>query len=375
MTGMTDVRYWLWLTLKKEITGPVITLLLSHFKTPQKIYDAKDFSHIPELRPAERKALLDKNMARVGKVSDICRKKGIKVLAFDNPCYPKLLAKIYDPPYVLYARFREKIDLNFHVPLAVVGTRHATPYGKDVAFSLAKELAQKGVTIISGMAAGIDSAAASGALSGGGKTVAILGCGVDRCYPAYNRKLMEKIIDSGMVLSEFPPGTPPYRQNFPTRNRIISGLSLGALVVEAPERSGSLITANMAAEHNREVFSVPGDITRSTFKGSNRLIQDGAKPVLCAEDVLCEFPDHYHEFLNENAKEMPSTEILRESSAMVFSDSEKKVIRHLSEDPVSVDYLAEQGIQAAELMAALTTLELKGAVKVLPGKQYQLINK
>ncbi len=234
MTGMTDVRYWLWLTLKKEITGPVITLLLSHFKTPQKIYDAKDFSHIPELRPAERKALLDKNMARVGKVSDICRKKGIKVLAFDNPCYPKLLAKIYDPPYVLYARFREKIDLNFHVPLAVVGTRHATPYGKDVAFSLAKELAQKGVTIISGMAAGIDSAAASGALSGGGKTVAILGCGVDRCYPAYNRKLMEKIIDSGMVLSEFPPGTPPYRQNFPTRNRIISGLSLGALVVEAP---------------------------------------------------------------------------------------------------------------------------------------------
>ncbi len=131
----------------------------------------------------------------------------------------------------------------------------------------------------------------------------------------------------------------------------------------------------MAAEHNREVFSVPGDITRSTFKGSNRLIQDGAKPVLCAEDVLCEFPDHYHEFLNENAKEMPSTEILRESSAMVFSDSEKKVIRQLSEDPVSVDYLAEQGIQAAELMAALTTLELKGAVKVLPGKQYQLINK
>ncbi len=373
MNFVTDVRYWLWLTLKRELSHSVITRLLERFETPKDIFDATDFSHIAELKPAERKALSDKSVANVGKVMGICQKKQIKVLTFDSPYYPELLKQIYDPPYVLYARCKERIDLNEHATIAVVGTRTASRYGKEVALSFAKELAQGGMTVISGMASGVDSAAAEGALSGGGKTVAILGCGVDRCYPAHNKRLMERIIDEGMVLSEYPPGTPPYSQNFPARNRIISGLSLGTLVVEAPKSSGALITANMAAEHNREVFAVPGDITRSTSKGSNRLIQDGVKPVLCGEDILCEFRERYGALLEDHAQEIPEPE--QSTEPLEFNETESKVIGLLSEDPIHIDSLVEQGIPVSELMAALTNLELKGLVKTLPGKQYQLLKK
>lgn len=380
---MTEIRYWLWLTLKKGLSCRKITLLLEHFKTPKDIYCAEEAAllKIPGLEPKERKAVADKSLQKAEEVIGVCKKRNIKILTFDSPYYPRLLSTIYDPPYVLYARYRERIDLNEHATISVVGTRAASTYGKNAAVSLSKALAEQGMTVVSGMASGIDSAAANGALLGGGKTIAVLGCGVDRCYPAHNRKLMEKIIAQGMVLSEFPPGTPPYSSNFPVRNRIITGLSLGTIVVEAPKTSGALISAGMAAEQNREVFAVPGDITRNLSKGSNALLQDGAKPVLEAEDILCEFRELYGELMEKNLPKglnradeasLEKNKATIMAKHILLSESEKKVMKILSDKPTHIDRLAEQGIPPAELSAALTTLELKGMVKALPGKQYQL---
>jgi len=376
---LSELKYWLWLTLKKELSIRKITVLLDHFGTPEKVFyaTAEILASVPGLTKVERKAAEDKNLQRVYRVIEVCKKKNIKILAFDSPYYPKLLASIYDPPYVLYARCRERIDLNTHATLAVVGTRRASSYGKTTATSLASALAESGMTVVSGMASGIDACAAEGALSAGGKTVAVLGCGVDICYPPSNKKLMQKIIDSGLVLSEYPPGTPPFPGNFPKRNRIISGLSLGTVVVEAPVRSGALITARNAGEQNREVFVVPADITRAKSRGSNGLLQEGAKPVLDFKDILCEFEDRYSEELKQNR---PILQIVEPAPAkgqpmpvtIPLDDAERKVMSLLSDEPKHIDQLAHQGLSLAEVNATLTLLEMKGLVRQLPGKQYIL---
>ncbi len=384
---MTELTYWLWLTLKKELPSRKITVLLEYFKTPRNIFEADEraLSCVSGLKPQERRAAGDKSLQRAYAVQEICKKKGIKILTYDSPYYPRLLKALFDPPYVLYARYRDRIDLNEHATISLVGTRKATEYGIGAAHTLAVALAEGGMTVVGGMASGIDSAGASGALSAGGTVVAVLGCGVDICYPAENDTLMKKIIAQGMVLSEFPPGTPPFPRNFPIRNRIISGLSLGTVVVEAPKRSGSLITARMATEQNREVFVVPADITRSSFKGSNALLRDGAKLVLEPEDVLGEFRDVYGDFLEKNRPVLPAFEPASEKQEVLakpvqsapviqvsLDDGERAVMQLLSDVPMHIDRLAEQGLSIAELTAALTTLEMKGLVRALPGKQYVL---
>lgn len=385
---MSELKYWLWLTLLRGVPNRTITTLLDHFGTPEKVFyaDSDALSSVSGLTLAESKAVLNKDLQKVYRVIDVCKKKNIKILTFDSEYYPRLLASIYDPPYVLYARCRERIDLNDYATIAVVGTRRATTYGRDAARVLAQALTENGLMVISGMADGIDSCAAEGALAAGGKTIAVLGSGVDICYPLSNRKLMKKIIDNGIVLSEFPPGTPPYKRNFPIRNRIISGLSLGTVVVEAPEKSGSLITAKMAGEQNREVFTVPADITRKASVGSNALLQEGAKPVLSAEDVLCEFRDQYGELMakfrsslvfatkseakteieqketNKTAKTLPSN--------IQLDETERVILSLLSDKPTHIDVLAEQDIELPKLTSALTMLEMKGLVRALPGKHY-----
>ena len=389
---MSELKYWLWLTLKKELSNRTLTTLLDVFGAPENIFNADRDALVlvPGLTEKEKKAVLVKDLQKAYRVIGVCKKKNIKILTFDNPRYPRLLASIYDPPYVLYVRCREKIDLNNHATIAVVGTRKASSYGKLTTGALAKALAEGGMTIVSGMAEGDDASAAENALSAGGKTVAVLGCGVDICYPPSNRRLMKKIIDGGMVISEFPPGTPPAPWNFPKRNRIISGLSLGTVVTEAPKRSGALITARLAGEQNREVFTVPADITRKMSQGSNALLQDGAKPVLCAEDVLCEFREQYGDLLSQHQHlpvsgdgevEMPVYENEPEEktavkakvpSGITLSDTERQILALLSDRPVHVDRLAEQGVPVTELSSALIMLEMKGLVRALPGKQYIL---
>ncbi len=417
---MSEIQYWLWLTLKKGITSRKITALLEHFQSPGEIYsaDEAEFAEVPGLTRADVSVLADRSLQPVRQVMEVCRKKNIKIMTFDSPYYPRLLAEIYDPPYVLYARYKERIDLNTHMTLAIVGTRTCSGYGINMAERLAYDLAREGVTVISGMAKGIDGAAGTGALRAGGVTVAVLGSGVDICYPAVHKTLMEQIIEHGMVLSEYPPGSPPLASHFKPRNRIITGLSQGTVVVEAPVQSGAINSANWSLEQGRELFVVPGDVTRTSAQGSNVLMTEGALPALCAEDVLGEYRGRFESLLAYNR---PSEEavrpaipaysaVLTERRAPVgtagrragtrsappprksasesakaseaaqapkpvsvpLSPRETAVLSLLTEEPAHADQLAEQGMTAAELASALTTLELKGLIRALPGRRYCL---
>jgi DNA processing protein len=247
--------------------------------------------------------------------------------------------------------------------IAVVGSRRATTYGKAVAYRLSQDLVELGWGVISGMARGVDTAAHQGALAAGGYTLAVLGCGINICYPRENNKLKESIQEKGCVLSEFPPDTPPVAQNFPIRNRIISGISMGTLVVEAGERSGALITAFNALDQDREVFAVPGPVTSEHSRGTNKLIKQGAKLVASAEDISEEFP-----YLT--CVKLPETSSKKHvESSLTLEQS--CVLQKLSIEPIHMDQLVEMtGLSVSEVGSILTLLEFKGLVKQLPGDYF-----
>jgi DNA processing protein len=295
--------------------------------------------------------------------------------------YPPLLRDIYDPPPLLFVRGR--IELLETLMIAVVGTRRPTPYGTTAASRLSRDLAEAGLTIVSGMARGIDTAAHRAALEAGGGTIAVFGCGIDQVYPAENRKLAEEIAGRGLVISEFPMGAPPYPQNFPVRNRIISGMSAGVLVVEGGEYSGSAITAKLAAEQNREVFAVPGNITQKTSWGPNLLIKQGAKLVQEWNDVVVELKPEVRRRLVEQCRNrmkmntLDSTETSTAGPASVGSGpmygAAQAVLRVLQPDsPMALDRLIEvvEGSSPSEIIAILFELELAGMVRQLPGKNF-----
>jgi DNA processing protein len=285
-----------------------------------------------------------------------------EVLAWCDPEYPPLLKHIQSPPVVLFVRGNSSILSRPAV--AVVGSRRCSHSGRHVAEKLGRELAGAGLVVVSGLARGIDSAAHRGAISVEGATVAVLGCGVDVCYPRENRRLMAEVEARGAVVSEFVFGTRPLKQNFPMRNRLISGLSLGVLVVEAGNESGALVTAGHALEQGREVFSVPGDITLSSTVGSNRLLKEGAKPVTCLEDVMEELDAEVVSGL------VPVPE--REAPACALSKEEQAVLALLSPNPLHVNVLCEQlGRDAASLLPVLLCLELKGLVKQEAGSCFR----
>ena len=296
------------------------------------------------------------------------RKEGCEIVTFADPRYPERLRQIFDPPVVLYAR--GKVDLLQAPCLAVVGARKPTPYGLAVAERMSSDLASRGLVVVSGLARGIDSAAHRGALEGG-KTIAVQGCGIDLCYPSENKRLKAQIEQTGLVISEFPMGAFAAPQNFPIRNRVISGLSLGVLVVEAAQYSGSLITARLAMEQNREVFCVPGNITNKFSWGPNTLIKQGAKLVQDWKDVIEELP------AAERQRLMAVPEEQSETSAPLFTESlgetEKALYALLSvEEARQIDNILESLPQcsASEVLAALLELEIKGRVRQLPGKNY-----
>ena len=425
---MSNIRFWLWLTLKKGIGSSKITALLEHFESPEEIYgaDEAEFLKVKGLSAKDVKVLADRSLRRVDAVAESCRKHGIRVLAFDSPYYPELLKNIYDPPYVLYAKCKERINLNDHMTMAVLGTRTSSPYGITMAEHIACDMAREGITVVTGMARGIDGAASVGALRGGGVPVAVLGNGLDICYPPEHKELMKQIIEHGMVLSEYPPGVRPYPWNFKPRNRIITGMSYGTVIVEAPQSSGAINSANWTAEQGRELFVVPGDVTRSTSQGSNRLLTEGAQPALSAEDVLCVYRDRFSDLLVQNrpAEEMlktnfpsyngwvgksvtpqkdpipfsknekvkskkttvqstvdealtpatplPASEKPVPKPAVALTPQEEELLSLLSDAPKHIDALTEQGMSPGLLAATLTTLELKGMIRALPGKQYCL---
>jgi len=297
-------------------------------------------------------------------------KLGGSVITFSDPRYPKLLREIYDPPIVLYC-LGDMSRAAGHPAVAIVGSRRCSTYGKSASEMLSRELARRGVTIISGLARGIDSAAHRGALDGGGTTIAVMGTGLDAVYPKENRKLADHIAARGALVTEFPLSTPPLSQNFPFRNRVISGMALGVMIVEGAERSGSLITARMAYEQGREVFAVPGNITSSKSFGPNYLIKDGAKLVQTWQDVVEEFPtENKSRILALERAETPADQPLLEEA--VLSESERKVLSLIKTDQsIHIDQLIHTTkLNSSDLMGALLKLEMLDKIRQLPGKSF-----
>jgi DNA processing protein len=300
------------------------------------------------------------NFRNAEKEVALARRAGIALLTQEDEKYPELLRNIPDPPAVLYVRGEL---LENEVPVALVGSRKATPYGLNVTQTLARDLAKIGVTIVSGLARGVDARAHHAALEAGGRTIAVLGSGIDVIYPSEHKMLVEKIIRSGAVISEFPMETPPNRDNFPVRNRIISGLSHLVVVVEASDKSGSLITARMAAEQGREVLAVPGSVFNEQSRGCHALIKDGASLVRNWQDVIAELPNRLsNAFTNQKQDSEPEH----------LTEVEKSVIALLSfEQPSHVDQIAQKaGIQSKDLLGTLVNLELKNYITQIPGKNF-----
>jgi DNA processing protein len=298
-------------------------------------------------------------------VDQVLRKK-YRIITFNDPEYPELLRQVPDPPPYLYVY--GKLDTVNH-PVAVVGSRNATTYGLETTQRLCRDLTTLGLSIVSGMARGIDTAAHQGALQGRGLTVAVLGSGLERIYPAENRKLFHRIAENGAVISEFTLQAEPDPHHFPQRNRIISGMSLGTVVVEASLKSGSLITARLAAEQNREVFAVPGSIQSFKSTGAHTLIKQGAKLVEHAQDILEELPPGLEKLLSTH-KAQHQDKPVEETQ---LSPDETKIIQMLEPYPVHIDHLVRQGgIDAGKLSGLLLQLELKGLITQRPGKFFAL---
>ena len=377
--------YWLWLTSLRGVSHVTITALLEQFDTVEAIYAEKDFSRIEGIKPAAKRALGDKSLKNAERIFDVCNRKGIDILTYDDIDYPDVLRGIFQPPYVLYLR-GERMHWDRILGIGIVGTRRCGRYGLEVTRNISLDLAENGVTIITGMARGIDTQAARAALDAGGKTIAVLGSGVDVCYPAENKGLMAEIMENGAVISEFPPGTPPFRVNFPWRNRIISGLSRGVLVTEAPQKSGALITAERALEQGRDIFAVPGSVFDANCAGTNRLLAEGAKAVSKASDILDEYTYEIERLKLEKPKgirrffaskgEMVTNEIritLDDKRFATLSEDEKKIIGLLIEGNKHIDDIARgSGIDTAKLTGTLAMLEFSGHIQKIPGNNYKL---
>jgi DNA processing protein len=357
-----DVFYWLALSLTPGAGSILIKRLLDQFKTPEAVFQAP----VEELLSIEG---LGERVAReirkgpVEKVVDrelyLIKEVGGKIITLKEESYPRRLRDIYDPPALLYVRgeLRKEDEL----AISIVGSRKTSPYGRWVTEKISQDLARHGVTIVSGMARGIDGLAHGGAISGGGRTIAVLGCGVDVIYPAENRNLFKKIIDHGAVLSEFPMGSPPEGGHFPKRNRIISGLSIGVVVVQASAESGSLITAGYALEQGREVFAVPGNVGAEGSRGTHQLIKDGAKLVESSEDILEEIlPQWQRE--RETAEKAGGPE-------RDLSKEEKTLYELLGESPLHIDALIRGSqFDPGKVSGLLLDMELKGLICQWPGK-------
>ncbi|MBN1536076.1 MAG: DNA-processing protein DprA [Anaerolineales bacterium] len=358
--GIDDAKiYWVGFNLVKGIGAVRLRLLLDAFGDVKTAWQASPSA----LRNAGLSNKLVEALVQIRSNVDLAgvwqrlEKLGVNVITWEDKNYPRRLREINQPPPVLYARGGLLLEDEWAV--AVVGTRRVTPYGRQIAEQVATTLAHSGVTVISGLAHGVDAIAHQAALNAGGRTVAVLGCGVDRIYPPNHRNLSERICAHGALLSDYALGTPPEAVNFPPRNRIISGLSMAVVVVEASERSGALITAQFAAEQGREVFAVPGNINAPQSAGANRLVQQGAHPLLEVRDLLDSLDLDLVTEQQTARKALPADQL------------EAKLLTLLSQQPMHVDELRNQAdIPIEKISAALTLMELKGMVRQVGGMQY-----
>lgn len=398
---MPELKYWLWLSSLKGISAKDKVLLIDRFGSPRDLYFARDWEY-SEVISGSIEPLLDKNMARAEEILNACERENISILTLKDSGYPERLKNIYDPPVLLYIKGKLP-PIDDRAAIAIVGTRSCTPYGIVMAERMAYEIARGGGLVITGLARGVDAAAAQGALRGNGKVVGVLGCGVDVVYPPSNRRLFQDVETVGALISEYPPGAEPLSRHFPVRNRIISGLSVGVLVIEAPIRSGALITAARALEQGRDVFVVPGNADSAACRGSNELLREGASVALSGRDILDEYSGIFNsidadkdfvpldrelvEKLVENQRNSTSNrkkdtkKIIDNGGSQGYIDlkinrgdmspEEIAIIEAMNGNTVYVDdIILKSGLTAAQVLAGLTVLEIKGAVTREPGKRY-----
>ncbi len=415
--------HWIWFATRPNLHERDKLALLRYFHDPEDIFyaESESFAAVEGLTEEGVAALKDKNLKQAHAILKECDAKKIRICTFHDAAYPGRLKNISDPPVVLYYKGRLP-DFDGSPVIAAVGTRDATAYGVNAARRLGSQMAKCGAVVVSGLAAGIDGAAISGALSAGGTVVGVLGCGVDVVYPLCNRGLFADTERYGCLMSEFPPGTPPVKWNFPKRNRVMSGISNGVLVVEAPKKSGALITARQAGEQGRDVFVVPGNIDVESCAGSNALLRDGAIAVSNGWDVVGEYAALYPEkvrrydrpveapgFTDEvmaaadtgekqepkvaqkpksptkkKASDKKEEKIIIDKSGSGpyidihdtfrgLNDQERAIAEMIGKEGRLVDeVIAEAGIPAGKVLSVLTMLEIKGVVRRLPGKRVAL---
>jgi len=356
---MDDKKYWIGFNLIKGIGAVRMQALIQHFGDLETAWKAAPV----EFARAGLGLKLIERIIQARENVDLTRlwtkieSQGIRILTWEDEAYPQRLKEIDQPPPVLYVRGEYLPDDVFAV--AIVGTRRVTPYGRQITEQLAAFLASNGMTVISGLARGVDAIAHQTSLKAGGRTIGVLGSGVDKIYPPEHRSLAEQMMERGAIISDYAPGTPPDASNFPPRNRIISGLSLAVVVIEAGETSGALITAEFAAEQGREIFAVPGSILAPQSKGTNKLIQNGALPLLCVEDLM-------------QALDLTRMGEHKAARKIIPSDeTEARLIGVLGDEPIHVDEIRNQtALPIEKVSATLALMELKGMVRQVGGMNY-----
>lgn len=355
---------WLALLMIPGLGNIVCKNLLDRFETPENIFQASlsDLMEVEGVREKAAKKILNREYP-TDPLEELknAEKCGARILTYSDPTYPPALKEIHDPPLILYIKGKD-IPRNITL-IAVVGSRNPTHYGLKSAEKIGQGLARRGLGVVSGMARGIDSAAHWGCLTGLGFTIAVLGTGIDIIYPGSNKKLMHQIIQNGAMISEFPLGTPPEAKNFPIRNRIISGLSRGIVVVEANIKSGSLITASLGLEQGREVFAVPGSIYSFKSRGCHFLIKQGAGLIENSDDIIDE--------LGLNYEHAPKTDTFKEKPVPLMDESEKGIYDLIGDYPIHIDQITRQGnLEPGQTSSLLMRMELKGIIRQLPGKLF-----
>lgn len=424
-----NLLYWIWLS---EACGPKtqnIGYLCERFEDPFDVYrlDDDELSCLEDVHPIVRERLSDKSLASAYEILRYCRKQDVDIITYADPRYPSRLRMIEDPPVLLYC-LGTFPDMNHRLCVGMVGTRRMSEYGKQTAYRIAYELASARAVVVSGMALGVDAVAASAVLEAGGSTVAVLGCGVATVYPKEHKRLMRAIVKHGAVVTEYPPTAKPDRQHFPRRNRIISGLCQGTLVIEGDMSSGALITAKHAIAQGREVFALPGNVDEPNSEGPNDLIRNGTHVALSSDDILCFYDFLYHDALDFGAltaakrAAMSPDDVLRrygvawrgekgqkqaktspkpdgkpqakeqavvpqepaqaEAQEPIHPDKSEQLLASVdattrrvfeqmpTDRAVTADQLAAQGIDIGDVITALTLLEIVGLVQTLPGSMY-----
>ena len=422
------LAHWVWLAHRPGLTDWLKWEILQKYGTPENVYFSDGYEDVEHLTREGYESLMDKDLRPAEKILEKCVNKRLHVMTIQDAAYPRRLKNIPDPPLVLYYQ-GQLPDLDSTAVISVVGTRRASAYGLTVAQRMGYQIAKGGGILVSGLALGIDSAAMTGGLMGNSPVVGVLGCGADQIYPAKNKRLFEDVRRYGCILSEYPPETPPLSWHFPRRNRIISGLSCGVLVVEAPLKSGALITARQALDQGRDVFVVPGNIGVDSCAGSNRLLRDGAAAVGCGWDILSEYtylyPDRLHEHSMDpepgksqgsqvaqsrislkNRKESaqssggkngksgrektpgnrePEKKAIDKPESAPYIDindmlktcspQEKAILQVLKDGETLVDdIIAETKLKTQEVLSSLTMLEIRGIVQRHPGRRISLRN-